>query len=101
MTTVFLAGLLGNGAQHAEARALAQVQIEQQHVDRVALQRRNRVGLAVHGARQLHPGHAQQRLAQPLGQHPRILDQQHRQVTRAHVSRFEKRCVCIHGQYYK
>jgi hypothetical protein len=60
----------GNRAQHAKSGALPQMQIEQQHVHRLTLQCRDGIRLAVHGPRELHPGHAEQRLAQPLGQHP-------------------------------
>ena len=84
MTTTSFALIAGNGAQHTEAGALPQMQIEQHHVHRLTLQCGDRIGFAVDGAGQLHPGHAQQRFAQPLGQHTRILDQQYRQITWAH-----------------
>ena len=103
MTTSFLAWLARDRAQHTKARALAQVQIQQQHVDRMALQRRDRVGLAVDGARQLHARHAQQRLAQPLGQHARILHQQHREIARTHASSSSNHafiaCIETSGRY--
>ena len=67
-----------NGAQHAETRALAQVEIEQHHIDRLPLQHCHRIGFAVHGTGQLHPGDAEQSFAQPFSQHARILHQQYR-----------------------
>ena len=69
-------------AHHAEARTLLQMQIEDDHVDRIALDGGQRRRLTVRRSDQFHIGYLPDRLGQSLGQNLRVLDQLYPQ--RAH-----------------
>jgi hypothetical protein len=61
-------------AQHPKSGALPQMQVQQHHIHRLALQYGNGICFAIDRSGQLHAWHTQQSLAQPFSQNARILD---------------------------
>jgi hypothetical protein len=67
-----------DNSKYAKARASLKMQIQQYHINGTPFEHRYCFGLAADSACQFCSGHDQDRLAQPVGQKPRILNEQNR-----------------------